>query len=68
MIIYKRELREEGLFLEWVRVPVETVINYENSVVIVMDTWNDVSNYDSKIPSLNQFLTEMRSLGSIICF
>lgn len=54
--------------MEWVRVPVESVINYENSVVIVMDTWNDVSNYDSKIPSLNQFLTEMRSLGSIICF
>jgi hypothetical protein len=69
MIIYKRELQNpQPSFLEWVRVPLETDVNYENSVVIVMDTWNDASNYDSKIPFLNEFLSEMREHGSIICF
>jgi hypothetical protein len=68
MIITKRLLVQQGPYLDWNDVSVEYAINHETNVVIVIDSWNDVSNYDSRIPPLNNFLSEMRASGSIVCF
>jgi hypothetical protein len=68
MIIHNRTLVINGEFVDWVRNPNEYDIDYNKTVVLVIDTWNDVSNYDSKLSNLNEFLNDMRDNGSVICF
>jgi hypothetical protein len=68
MIIHNRALKEQDGFIDWERTPREYDIDYSTTVVLVIDTWNDVSNYDNKLSPLNEFLAEMRSQGSTVCF
>lgn len=68
MIIYNRTLEQTGIFLDWVRNPTDYPVDYSKTLVIVMDAWNDVSNLDSKMTNINNFLTDVRSNGGIVCF
>jgi hypothetical protein len=54
--------------MDWVRNSTDYTVDYSKTLVIAMDTWNDVSNFDSKIASLNNFLTSVRNQGGIVCF
>lgn len=64
----RRELQVVGGYKDWVTLDESENLNAANTLVVVIDAWNEPSNFDARIPNLESFLTTMRSLGSVICF
>lgn len=64
----RRELIVSGGYKDWATINQAETIQPLNTLVVVIDPWNQASNFDSIVPNVEAFISSMRSQGAVICF